>query len=639
MYTLPESHWMGRARAGRSRPALFITLTLAVMLGAAWLFHPSLASAQQPLQSLQSPPFDLAQVSVPESPPAARLGQGIFVENCAPCHGEQGRGDGPTAAELPSPPTAFADPEAIWAVSPAELFHTTKFGRLEALMPPWSQSLSDQQIWRTVAYAWNLHTDMGQVAAGEDLYGLSCANCHGPGGAGDGPDAEGDLPNFADQEYAMALSPEAWLAGWQAAHPEIGGDWPLDQQRQVLDYIRTFTILPVWDSGYRPGPGVIRGTVAQGTPGGPVPDQVEVRLDGYVDFQPVAAFTTTVDASGVFTFTDLAADESVIYLASLGYDGINYTSPMLRLTADAPLTDTTMSVFETTDDPTGIRVDRVHWIVDYQPGALLVGQILAYGSSSDRTFVGRHVEGVDVPVTVSFQLPQGAQEVTLDNGALGDRFRQVGDLIYDTAPLVPGEATKQIIVRYAIPFPETSVQFGQLFAYPVGMINLLVVNTVGLEATVSGLEGGTAQDFEGQSYLVWQSVDLPAESAVQIALNGLPAPGTADPRAASGSASPGQPAAVQTAAGFTPWMAWTMGGLALLTLAGVLGWAWQNGRVQTRTRGQDPSVQREELIRRIAELDDRLAQGQIDPGQWQTQRAKLKARLLEISLRMSEPTA
>lgn len=634
MHIPTTTHTMGRARAGRYRPALLFIPILAVLLGTAWWIQATPVAAQQPPQS---PAFDLAQVPMPAEPPAARLGQAIYAQNCAPCHGDQGMGDGPTAAELPSPPTAFADPNAVWARSPAELFHTTKFGRLEALMPPWQNELSDQEIWRAVAFAWGLHTDIGQVSAGEDLYGLSCASCHGANGTGDGPDAEGDLPNLADPATAMAQSQETWLAGWKSAHPEIGGDWTEDQQRQVLEYVRTFTILPVWESGYRPGPGVVHGTVVQGTPGGPAVEQAEVRLDGYVDFQPVAAFTTTVDASGVFTFTNLATDESVVYLATLGYGGISYTSPMLRLTADAASAETTLQVFETTEDPAAIRIDRAHWIVDYQPGALLVGQILAFGSGGDRTFVGNAVEGVDVPVTVGFQLPQGAEEVTLENGALGDRFRQVEDTVYDTAPLVPGEATKQIIVRYAVPYPETSVQIGQGFAYPVRSINLLVTDTPGLEATVTGLEGGEAQDFQGQSFRIWQAADLPAQSAVQVALGGLPAPGTVDPRTAGGVAT-GDTAAGQTTAAFTPWMAWTMGGLALLTLAAVVGWAWQNGRIQTRQRGQNPVRQREDLMRRIAELDDLLAQGKIDQHQWQNQRGKLKARLLEITLRLADTT-
>lgn len=47
-------------------------------------------------------------------------------------------------------------------------------------------------------------------ASGKSIYGASCAQCHGPLGAGDGPLAEGLSPaplNFADKEIASGLSP------------------------------------------------------------------------------------------------------------------------------------------------------------------------------------------------------------------------------------------------------------------------------------------------------------------------------------------------------------------------------------------------------------------------------------------------
>ena len=51
-------------------------------------------------------------------------------------------------------PTVFSDPPAVWTLSPAELFYATKFGRIEKLMPPWRNSLDDEQIWQVVYYAW-----------------------------------------------------------------------------------------------------------------------------------------------------------------------------------------------------------------------------------------------------------------------------------------------------------------------------------------------------------------------------------------------------------------------------------------------------------------------------------------------------
>ncbi|MBK8799837.1 MAG: cytochrome c [Anaerolineales bacterium] len=171
----------------------------------------------------ESPPYDRAQVAVPANLPFAAAGRASYLENCAPCHGEQGLGDGPTVADLPSPPTAFADQAAMWELSPAMLFHTTKFGRLQKLMPPWSNQLTDDEIWNTVAFAWSLHTEEAATAAGALLYAESCAACHGDAGAGDGPEAEGNLNDFTDlADTTLPARPIGWPAGMLRT-PELGG--------------------------------------------------------------------------------------------------------------------------------------------------------------------------------------------------------------------------------------------------------------------------------------------------------------------------------------------------------------------------------------------------------------------------------
>ena len=136
------------------------------------------AQAQEP-----SPPYDPQQVPVPERLPLAGLGADVYAQNCAPCHGLSGGGDGPAGAGAAMDATVFSDPQAVWERSPAELFFVTKFGRIEKLMPPWRNSLNDEQIWQAVYYAWNLHTGETEVSTGAELYAQSCAACHGPGGS------------------------------------------------------------------------------------------------------------------------------------------------------------------------------------------------------------------------------------------------------------------------------------------------------------------------------------------------------------------------------------------------------------------------------------------------------------------------
>ncbi|RLT35923.1 MAG: hypothetical protein DWI57_15340 [Chloroflexi bacterium] len=618
------------------RRLFFLTLSLLTLL-----LLPGLLLAKEtaaPVGQEPSPPFDIAQVSAPETLPNARAGRALFAENCAACHGETGRGDGPTAASLPGPPTAFADPNAVWERSPAELFHTAKFGRIEKLMPPWGNRLSDGQIWNAVAYAWNLHTDQLSVETGGLLYAGACAECHGETGAGDGPNGADVVSDFSDTRYAMAVSQAGWLAGWQAAHPEIGADFSEEQQRTLLEFVRAFSYTPAWTSAYRPGNGVLNGRLEQGTAGGAGVAGMEVVLEGFVDFEPVATFTTTAGTDGSFAFTDLATDPSVVYFASSTLDGISYSSPILMYVEGQATLETTVSVYEPTDDDSGIAIERAHWIVDSQPGALIVAQIYAYSNSSDRAFTGRTVEGLDVPVTVAISVPPAAVEITFDNGVLGGRFQQVGHVIYDTAPVVPGSGTRQVVVRYALPFNGTSTEFTGALPYVAASLNLLVAELPGVEMEVTGLESVGPQDIEGEVYQMWQSEGVTPDQQVTARFSGLLEAGDIDPRAAAPASDGTQnPVASVRVPQLADWTPWALGAVVLLGLVGLFAWAWQAR--MTHTVGDAKSLlrrQRAELIQRIAKLDDLHAVGEISDDNWQQQRARLKAELLTVALQLSE---
>jgi mono/diheme cytochrome c family protein len=572
-----------------------------------------------------SPPFDINQVLPPSDIVPARSGASLYQENCAPCHGVQGNADGPTASSLPSPATAFANPEAIRDLSPAQLFHTTKFGRIEKLMPPWQNQMSDDEIWRAVFYAWSLHTSQQQVGQGAALYQESCANCHGDDGTGDGPDAAEPIPDFTDVTYAMTRSQTDWQNGAQGA--------------DALEYIRTFSYIPAWDAAYRPGSGVIAGTVQQGTPGGASVEGAEVSLDAFAEFTPVATFTTTVDADGRFEFSDLSTDPTLVYFASSPAGGVSYSSPVLTLSPEQPQIETTIRVYETTDDPTGIEIDRVHWIIESQPGSLIAGQILAFGSRADRAYTGEMVEGIDVPVSVALVVPEGATSISFDNGTLGDRFRQVGNRIYDTTPMIPGEGVKQIVVRYALPFGGTQANIDQEFLYPVSRFNVLVADLPNLSVSAPDLVSAGSQDFQGNRYHILQGENLPV-GTINLSISGLIEAGGIDPRTLGAGAAGADSGASSGAAGssdlLAPWAPYLSGGLMVLVLAGAFGWAWQQGRISGSERRQELQRQRAEIMRSIAHLDDQHALGDISEEVWNSRRAHLKAQLLSVAGRLEQ---
>lgn len=623
-----------------NQPISFVALLTIVLLAAflpAWWTSPAYAQEQG---APQSPPYDPAQVTVPTTPPLAVAGRASYLENCAPCHGEQGLGNGPTAANLPGPATAFADRTAVWDRSPSMLFHTTKFGRLEKLMPPWLNRLNDEEIWNTVAFAWSLHTNEAETRAGSELYAQSCAACHGVGGAGDGPEADGQLPDFTDLGYTTFVSQADWLAGWQSAHAEIGADWSQAQQEATLEYVRTFSYTPPWISPFRPGDGVITGTVIFGADGVQSIDDSIVRLDAYIGFEPVASFTASLDADNTFVFEGLSVDPNIVYLASVASEGLSYSSAMLSLTPDKSSTDATITIYGATDSPANIRINRAHWILDVQPGALVLAQIYLIGNQGDRTFVGRAIEGVDIPVTVGIDVPPEAVEITFQNGVLGNRFRRVGNLIYDTMPVMPGDSTQQIIVQYAIPYQGTSFDLRQELLYPTDLLSVLVANFPDLRIDAPELTFDSVQNIQGFEYQVWRQSSF-GPGQVELKLQGLLERSAVDPLMGTGTTAGAAAPLAQIKPPMEAWISWVMMALVGAILLGVLGVAIQRGAFSTATSPRELRSLQESLISEIAQLDDLHALGQLGDTEWLRRRTNLKAQLLDVMRRIEtdEPGA
>lgn len=93
----------------------------------------------------------LAPLAAAHAADAAK-GRVVYETRCAPCHGSDGRGDGPAAAAITPPPRNFRDP-AFWnGRTPHQLEATVKDGRPGTLMAPFKDVLSQAEIDDVVAY-------------------------------------------------------------------------------------------------------------------------------------------------------------------------------------------------------------------------------------------------------------------------------------------------------------------------------------------------------------------------------------------------------------------------------------------------------------------------------------------------------
>ncbi len=94
----------------------------------------------------------------------ANSGRGIYMQNCAVCHGVAGRGNGPISSSMIKKPANFTRPfykaykDSLW-------YWRVKEGVAGTRMPRWGRSLSEQQMAYLVAFLKTLPTDGAQPAS------------------------------------------------------------------------------------------------------------------------------------------------------------------------------------------------------------------------------------------------------------------------------------------------------------------------------------------------------------------------------------------------------------------------------------------------------------------------------------------
>jgi high-affinity iron transporter len=110
---------------------------------------------------------DLGGTVVPIPPSTASLARGaeVYERQCASCHGEAGRGDGPAARGLTPPPANLADSRAMGAKSRVDVYRQLLLGVAGTAMPSFERTLTENDRWAVAAYALTLQYGGSQAAA------------------------------------------------------------------------------------------------------------------------------------------------------------------------------------------------------------------------------------------------------------------------------------------------------------------------------------------------------------------------------------------------------------------------------------------------------------------------------------------
>ena len=191
----------GTIREGLQRlPRWWLLMSFAMFLGAFGylLLYPGFGnftgtlgwtSAQEHDQAAQANQARLSPVlarldklplaAVAADAQARQLGQRLFIDNCAACHGREGRGN----MQLGAP--NLTDDDWLYGGSDEAILSSIGDGR-NGVMPAW-ESLGEQTVNQLTAYVLMLSGQISQsddALAGKAVFATTCSACHGPEGKG-----------------------------------------------------------------------------------------------------------------------------------------------------------------------------------------------------------------------------------------------------------------------------------------------------------------------------------------------------------------------------------------------------------------------------------------------------------------------
>lgn len=164
--------------------------------------------------------LDVKQVAA--DPEARAMGERLFLNNCAQCHGADGRG----SRGFPN----LTDNDWLYGGEPDTIKTTITEGR-NGMMPPFGAVLDGDQIRDVVHYVRSLSglaADGVRVQRGKPVFASTCAACHGADGKGNhmvgAPNLTDGTWLYGSTEAIVTQTVSKGRHGHMPAHGDLLGD-------------------------------------------------------------------------------------------------------------------------------------------------------------------------------------------------------------------------------------------------------------------------------------------------------------------------------------------------------------------------------------------------------------------------------
>jgi mono/diheme cytochrome c family protein len=565
-----------------------------------------------------------------------RAGMDIYAEKCLACHGQKGLGDGEQADLLGVliPPIGVL--EQAFQASPMEWFTVVHDGRMDLFMPPFNGSLSDQDIWNVLGFVYGLGTNKDVLEDGEQLFGETCATCHGAEGEGN---ASPDAPSLQDAERMTSLSlaeiVQKVATGTGNDNHAFASLLDADQQEAAALYVRSLLFgeldfevevaVPDEDVIEQPdevvegedadsaeevdsedlGEGrVVTGMVVNAS-GTAIPEGLEVSLQGYSDFEMEVDLTAPVAADGSFVFEDVPLDAENVYVAVVEYMDMFYPSDFYVAQGGDEGVTFEVEIFDTTTDTSDLVINRVHVFFEWISSELV--QVVHLVSISNLGNETVYTPGEIEPV-VSFSLPEGAVNLVFETGGIGDPYIGTEQGFGDPRPIAPGEAAYEVLFAYEMEYDK-----GLTWTLPIDMpTEFAAIFVQGDQVNVESDQLSFEADQMMQDGVYQTLVSDPLSAGDEITVE------------ISGKVSQDE---TSTTVGEETNVFVIVAGVLGVALAGY--GAWQYFRPAQRDDDLLDKLDADALIDEIIALDEAFEAGELDEAEYRAEREELKAQLRE----------
>lgn len=260
-----------------------------------------------------------------------------------------------------------------------------------------------------------------------------------------------------------------------------------------------------------PSAPIVTGAVVDGTTGDPVPD-LAVTLHLFSDTAELGSMKATTDATGAFSFADLATDAKG-YQVTAVYKDVLYRNQMAKLTSGKPI-DVTLKVYETTTDPANII--QASWIVwvDREGSGFAVQHDIQWNNGGDTAYTGSSSPSGGTPIATQVPLAAGATNFQFLGTYLDTPGQVQGSTYVNPQPIVPG--TSGATVRYSV---KQITQLKLPVTLPTASLQLYVPS--GVDVKADGLTASGQVTDRGITYERYTASNLQAGDTIDVSLSGL----------------------------------------------------------------------------------------------------------------------